>query len=293
MEKLILLVTGASGQLGQELKQLSKRFIQYQFLFTDVDTLDITQAEAVNQYFTDHAIDVCINCAAYTAVDKAEENEALANAVNIDGARNLAQACASHGALMVHFSTDYICSPEQPLPIKETDTPKPTNKYSMSKWLGEEAIRNAHSRHVVLRTSWLYSTYGQNFVKTMLRLAKERDQLGVVYDQVGTPTYARDVAICLFIMIERIGDEPENTELLGTFNLSNEGVCSWYDLAAALFTLTKTTIELKPIRTEQYPLPAKRPAYSVLDKTKIGATYGIVMPHWLKSLKDCLKRMKK
>jgi len=210
--------------------------------------------------------------------------------VNETGAAHLAKACAAYQAVLIHLSTDYIFNPTEALPIDEDLPPDPVNKYGISKYKGEEAIRRATAKHVILRTSWLYSTHGHNFFKTMLRLSATRDTLSIVYDQVGTPTYAGDLARAIMHVIAQIGQHPNNAELLGTFNYSHEGICSWYDFAVAIFELESKNVRVHPIRTEQYPLPAKRPAYSVLDKTKFKNTYNLSVPHWREGLMACIKK---
>ncbi len=281
-----ILVTGANGQIGRELQHLAIEFEQQiEMIAADRSVLDITDAEAVRNYFETHDIDICVNCAAYTAVDKAEKESELAHLVNQTAVKNLASICAEKGANFIHFSTDYVYHNQQNTPFKEDDPTQPQSVYAHSKLKGEEEALLAHPKTMIIRTSWVYSFFGHNFVKTMQRLGKDRDLLNVVFDQVGTPTYAYDIARTVLHIIR-------NDDLqAGIFNYSNEGVCSWYDFAIAIFELSEIDCNVLPIESKDYPTPAKRPPFSVLNKEKIKHTFGIDIPHWRSSLKHCLARL--
>lgn len=281
-----ILVTGAHGQVGSELQALQATYPQWSFVFTDRDALDISDVHAVNRFFEQAAqrFDYCINCAAYTAVDRAESERALATAINVDGPRFLAQACQYHQVRLLHLSTDYVYHSLHQTPYVETDLTAPQSVYGSTKLQGELAAQAACAATLIVRTSWVYSRFGNNFVKTMVRLGQERDALSVVVDQVGTPTYARDLAQALLHLIEQ---HPDTFE--GVYHYSNEGVCSWYDFAHAIFELKNIQCQLSPIPTKDYPTPAQRPPYSVLDKTKIKTTFGLTIPHWRDSLRACLE----
>ncbi len=286
-----ILVTGANGQLGSEIRARVMEYkdeTQNQYFFTDRKELDITDASAVEAFVSMYHIDTIINCAAYTAVDKAEEESALAYRINRDAAETLARTAKTSGAWLIHISTDYVFDGTACRPLKETDPVDPQGVYGRSKLEGEEVIRRiAPEGALIIRTSWVYSSMGQNFVKTMLRLGNEREKIGVVYDQIGTPTYAADLAAAiLFIM-----DAGKRDEGVDTLHYSNEGVCSWYDFAHSIFEMRQLECTIDPIATEAYPTPAKRPPYSVLDKSKIKEKYGIAIPYWRDSLKTCLDKM--
>jgi len=282
-----ILVTGANGQVGSELQAIQNQYIRWSFHFHDVDTLDITNAEMVRDFFEKNQINACINCAAYTAVDKAESDQDTAYAVNVTGAENLAKACADRGGAMIHYSTDYVYHGTQNRPFRETDATSPGGVYAATKLEGDERVLAANSRAVALRTSWVYSSFGHNFVKTMLRLGKERDQLTVIFDQVGTPTYARDIAVATLDILQKL-ERGNAEELSGIYHFSNEGVTSWYDFAKAIFEIENINCRVLPIETKDYPTPAARPHFSVLNKAKIKAAFDIEIPHWRDSLKDCL-----
>ena len=277
-----VLVTGANGQLGNEMRVVSQSQEGIIYHFTDVAELDICDEEAVERFVSDNSIDCIVNCAAYTNVNKAEEDTVLCDKLNHLAPANLARVAARHGAALIHVSTDYVFNGEHYVPYKEDDTTCPNSVYGVTKLAGEEAIQALCPNAVIIRTAWLYSTFGNNFVKTMLRLGSERAELGVVFDQIGTPTYARDLARAIQCIINK-GVVP------GVYHYSNEGVCSWYDFTKAIFALGGiTACELKPLHTDEYPTPAARPHYSVLDKTKIKQTYGVEVPYWMDSLKECL-----
>lgn len=287
-----ILVTGASGQLGTAIRQAAANWPAFKFYFTDVQELDITDEAAVKNYFANHSITHCINCAAYTAVDKAESNEDLAHTINVKAARILAQACAQKQARLLHISTDYVYHNDVNRPLLEDDPTNPQSVYASTKLAGDQAACEAAPNTVVIRTSWVYGTHGHNFVKTMLRLGAERDQLSVVFDQIGTPTYTLDLAHTLLHIIasDSNGSIPKD-KIGGVYHYANEGVTSWYDFALAIFEQANITCEVIPIVSAQYPTPAARPSYSVLDKNKIKATFGIAIPHWRKSLKHCVKAL--
>lgn len=280
-----ILITGCNGQLGNELQLLEKNYPNHQWLNTDVEELDITNQLAVNQFVAENKVDGIINCAAYTAVDKAESDRQLATALNTEAPAYLAAAIEKRGGWLLHISTDYVFDGTNHTPYVETDTPCPDSVYGSTKLAGEMGVMKFCRKTMIIRTGWLYSTFGNNFVKTMLRLGRERDKLGVVFDQVGTPTYAHDLAQAIMTAIEQ-GVKP------GIFHFSDEGVCSWYDFAKAIHRMAGINrCQVSPLHTEEYPTPASRPHYSVLDKTKIKQTYGIVIPQWEESLQKCLERM--
>ena len=279
-----LLVTGANGQVGSELRALANNYPSIQWHFTDHSELDITEEKAVQHYFDQQAFDYCINCAAYTAVDKAESEAEKAAAINVEGVRHLAQACYQTGTRLLHLSTDYVYHSAQNTPFGEEAPTGPKSVYGSTKLAGELAAIAAQPETLVVRTSWVYSSFGNNFVKTMLRLGKERDELSVVFDQVGSPTYARDLAIALMEIITQ-----QKEIFRGIYHYSNEGVCSWYDFAHAIFELNHLDCQLAPIETKDYPTPAQRPPFSLLNKRKIKADFGLAIPHWRESLKACLE----
>ena len=280
-----ILITGANGQLGNEMRVLSAENPEYTYFFTDVAELDICDAKAVLDFVKVNQINVIVNCAAYTAVDKAEENVELCTNLNADAVGYLAKAAEANEAEFIQISTDYVFDGTAHIPYQETAPTCPNSVYGHTKLVGEQNALTFCTRSMVIRTAWLYSTFGNNFVKTMIRLGKERESLGVIFDQVGTPTYARDLARAIFAAI-RQGVVP------GVYHFSNEGVCSWYDFTKAIHRLAGiTTCCVKPLHTEEYPTPAKRPHYSVLDKTKIKNMYGIEIPYWEDSLKECINAL--
>lgn len=288
-----ILVTGSKGQVGQELQLLAKYFNNFNFIFTDVEELDITDERGVLDFATTQPFDYCINCAAYTAVDKAESNEALARKINVDGATNLAKASKANNALLLQISTDYVYHNTQNTPFKEDDPTHPQGVYAQTKLDGDVAAQANNPRTMVIRTSWVYSTFGHNFVKTMLRLGKERDKLTVIFDQIGTPTYARNLASAMLTIIQKIENGEVAAEVANDlFHFSNEGVTSWYDFAHAIFDLENIDCKVSPIETKDYPTPAKRPPFSLLNKGKIKATFGIEIPYWRDSLKKCLEELR-
>lgn len=280
-----ILVTGGNGQLGSELREIARNFPDYYFLFTDISDLDITAHNEVRDFIERNNINVIINCAAYTAVDKAESEPELADAINHLAIANFAQIAKDKNIKLIHISTDYIFDGTNHKPNVETDTPNPQSVYGQTKLDGELAMHQINpANSIIIRTSWVYSKFGNNFVKTMLRLAETRDEISVVSDQIGTPTNAADLANVILTIIPQI-----NNLNVDTFHFSNEGVVSWYDFALAIFEIKKNPCNVNPISTEQYPTPAKRPYYSLLNKAKIKQTYNIDISHWRDSLCQALK----
>lgn len=283
---LNVLVTGSNGQLGSEIHELSTNY-PYQFFFMDRTQLDIDDAEALEQFILTHAINAIVNCAAYTAVDKAETETEKAYAINANAVKTLASLSKKHAIKLIHISTDYVFDGTHFQPYCENHTTNPLSVYGKSKRAGEEALLEVNPTNaIIIRTSWVYSSYGNNFVKTMLRLAKERESLNVIYDQIGTPTYAKDLAYAILEILPKI-----DTKTVEIYHYSNEGVASWYDFAKEINSCANLTCKIEPITTEQYPLPAKRPYYSLLDKAKIKKTFGITIPYWKESLKVCLSQI--
>ncbi len=283
-----ILVTGANGQLGNSIRLIANQHPQYNFLFTDVDTLDITDAAAVKAMVKDNQVNYILNCAAYTAVDKAEDNEDLCRRLNCDAVHVLGEAAREANAKIIHVSTDYVFSGTSYRPYKETDDTRPVSAYGRTKLAGEEALVKVCPDAVIIRTAWLYSEFGNNFVKTVLRLGKERDQLGFVFDQAGTPTYAGDLAEAILTVVT--ADE-KGTFVPGIYHYSNEGVCSWYDFTVKVLQIAGIECSVRPIETKDYPTRAVRPPYSVLNKGKIKEIYGVTIPHWEESLRICLKKL--
>ncbi|MDA9277739.1 dTDP-4-dehydrorhamnose reductase [Polaribacter sp.] len=286
-----VLITGSNGQLGSEIRELVANYCKLDLIFRNSHELDICSFEALSDFIIDHKINVVINCAAYTAVDMAEENAETAEQVNSIGVSNLVNALAKVNGKLIHISTDYVFDGDHFLPYKESDLVSPIGVYGETKRAGELAVINSAIDSIVIRTSWLYSFYGNNFVKTMLRLGNEKENLGVIFDQVGTPTYARDLAkTCLEILS---GDSSANISKNGNlYHYSNEGVTSWYDFAISIMELGGETCKVKPIQTKDYITLAKRPQYSVLNKSKIKTDFKIEIPYWRDSLKDCIEKIK-
>lgn len=282
-----ILVTGCNGQLGNEIQLLEKGNGKHVFFNTDVNELDITDENAINAFVDANNIDGIINCAAYTAVDKAESNEAMCHTLNATAPGYLAAAMGKRGGWMVQVSTDYVFDGTKHTPYSETDPTCPDSVYGRTKLEGEQLVRQHCERALIVRTAWLYSIFGNNFVKTMIRLGKEKTELGVIFDQIGTPTYARDLAVAIMTAVEK-GIIP------GIYHFSNEGVTSWYDFTKAIHRIADISgCHVRPIHTEEYPTPARRPHYSVLDKTKIKATYNIEVPYWEESLAECISKLDK
>ena len=280
-----ILITGCNGQLGNEMQLLEKENPQHTYFNTDVAELDITNQAAIEAYVEEHQIDGIVNCAAYTAVDKAEENEALCQLLNAEAPAYLAHAMGKRGGWMIQISTDYVFDGTKHTPYVENDETCPNSVYGKTKLVGELNVQKLCERSMIIRTAWLYSTFGNNFVKTMIRLGNEKPELGVIFDQIGTPTYARDLAVCIMTAINQ-GVKP------GIYHFSNEGVISWYDFTKAIHRIAGiTSCHVRPLHTAEYPTPAARPHYSVLDKTKVKQTYGIEVPYWEESLCECIERL--
>jgi len=293
---MTILITGANGQVGQCFQQLAAKFPQWNFIFNDFPELDITNRKAVFRFFRsfqdDKRIKWCINCAAYTAVDKAESEPVLAKKINVLGAKNLAEACAAQGIPLVHLSTDYVYHNRQNTPFRESDPVSPKSVYARTKLAGDRAALKANPLAIIIRTSWVYSEFGNNFVKTMLRLGSERPALNVVFDQIGTPTYAPDLATAILKIIQKVENKevaPENAA--GIWHYSNEGVTSWYDFAKAIFEIKNLSCRVNPIETKDFPTPAQRPPFSLLNKGKIKAGFGLEIPYWRDSLAICLRKL--
>jgi len=286
-----VLITGSNGQLGSEIKELATNYKKLDFIFKDLPELDICNFKALQAFIIDHNINAVINCAAYTAVDKAEEESIIATKVNYEGVLNIVNALAKVNGKLIHISTDYVFDGDHFLPYKESDSVSPIGVYGETKRAGELAVINSAIDSMVIRTSWLYSSYGNNFVKTMLRLGSEKENLGVIFDQVGTPTYARDLAkTCLEILCENTSENiSENGSL---YHYSNEGVASWYDFAISIMELGGKNCKVNPIQTKDYPTLTKRPHYSVLNKSKIKIDFKIEISYWRDSLKDCIEKIK-
>lgn len=280
---MVVIVTGANGQLGQSLQSIADNYSNIEFVFCDSKQLNITDYDNVNAVFEEFTPDFCINAAAYTAVDKAESEPEKAYSINVLGAQNLAKICKINNTVLLHVSTDFVFNGTKTTPYTELDEPNPTGVYGQTKLDGEDAIRKIWEKHFIVRTSWVYSQFGNNFMKTMLRLASEREELSVVNDQIGTPTNAVDLAEVL-IKICLANYQIPTTNYFGIYNFSNEGQCSWYDFAKKIFEINNITIDLHPIPTASYPTPAKRPAYSVLDKSKIKNVFGVQIDTWENSL---------
>ena len=283
-----ILVTGANGQLGSEMRRLGA-VSPNNYIFTDVAELDITDAVAVAVFVKQYSIEAIVNCAAYTNVDKAESDEQTAELINATAVGNLAIAAKEAGATLFHVSTDYVFGLEGNTPRTEDMPTAPLGVYGLTKLHGEHAIKESGCKALILRTAWLYSEFGNNFLKTMMRLTAEREQLNVVFDQVGTPTYAGDLALAIFSIIE--AGVYEGNE--GVYHFSNEGACSWYDFAVEIAAAAgNTRCRINPCHSSEFPSPVTRPPYSVLDKTKIKDTFGIDIPHWRESMEYCIKRIK-
>lgn len=277
-----ILVTGCNGQLGSSLRREIDNDPDIEAVYTDYDTLDITNREAVERFLSDHRFDIIVNCAAYTAVDKAESDEILASALNTGAVGNLGEAAVKTGAKVIHISTDYVFSGQGFRPYEENDEPYPQGIYGRTKLEGEALLTSFCQNAMIIRTAWLYSEFGKNFVKTMLDLAETRPEINVVADQIGTPTYAGDLATAIYTIIKHEKWIP------GIYHFTDEGVASWYDFTKAIFEIAGKEVKVNPIPTSAYPTPAKRPLYSVLSKSKIKNTYGIEIPYWRDSLRKCL-----
>jgi len=282
-----ILVTGSNGQLGNELQRLAPEFPGFKFLFTDVGELDITDEMAVDSMISEKNPEAIINCAAYTAVDKAEKEEELAYRINAKAPGNLAKAAARHNLFLIHISTDYVFGGTGYRPYAEDDKKDPVSVYAKSKLAGEAEVLTHAKTALILRTSWLYSEFGHNFVKTIIKYGKERGALKVVYDQIGSPTYAHDLAQAIITILQNCA-KPKGVNV---YHYANEGVASWYDFAEAILEITGIPCKLTPIETHEYPLPAARPFYSVLKKEKIKQAFNLEIPYWRESLAVCLNRL--
>lgn len=280
-----VLVTGANGQLGASIREATAQSL-HRYIFTDIDELDITNKDAIRRTIDAQPIDVIVNCAAYTHVDKAEDDYSAADALNRQAVSDLATVAKESDAVLIHISTDYVFQGDRVIPYKEDDPPRPAGVYGKTKLAGEEAIRAAGCKHIIIRTSWLYSPYGHNFVKTMLKLTAENPTVKVVFDQTGTPTYAYDLATAIVRLIES-----DRLDKEGIYHFSNEGAISWYDFAQAINELAQHHCNVSPCHSDEFPSKAPRPAFSVLDKTKIKKTFDISIPYWRDSLKDCINRL--
>lgn len=287
MTKTQILVTGKQGQLGQSIQQIVSDYPQCNVTFVGRDALDLSNSDSIKAFFARNRFDAIINCAAYTAVDKAESEPELANQINHLAVKQLAEIAKQQDAILIHISTDYVFDGTNHQPYTETDITNPQNVYGQTKLSGEQAIKAINPKGCIIRTSWVYSEYGNNFVKTMLRLGQERESLSIIYDQVGSPTYATDLAHACLALVENPVGEHE----IQIFHYSNEGVCSWYDFAQGIFEYAKIPCNVLPIPTKDYPTPAKRPHYSLLNKAKIKQTYHLKIPYWKDGLKKCLSKL--
>lgn len=284
-----ILVTGANGQLGQALKKIAADYPAFSFIYTDFNELDITSEDAVRNFFSQQEIHALVNCAAYTAVDKAESDEDLAFKLNFQAVLNLATICQEYNTQLLHISTDYVFDGASNVPYTEESDANPASIYGSSKLRGEAAAIGSNPGTIVIRTSWLYSEFGVNFVKRMRELMQEKDNLNVVFDQTGTPTYAVDLAKTILTVLTRVWDAPDNYG--GVYHYSNEGVTSWYDFAVAIREITGVSCTVAPITSDKYPTPAKRPSYSVMNKQKIKDTFSLQIPYWRDSLQVCIKNL--
>ncbi len=281
-----ILITGSHGQLGNEMQQAANRFPAFNYIYTDVEELDICDKAVLNAFIKANHVNIIVNCAAYTAVDKAEDDVELCYKINSDAVRNIGEVANENGLKVVHISTDYVFDGTNYLPYSEDQAVCPATVYGKSKLAGEQALFESCKQAVILRTAWLYSSFGNNFVKTMMKLGTERDSLNVIFDQVGTPTYAADLADAILNIISHESFVP------GIYHFSDEGVCSWYDFTKTIHRIAGITCDVHPIETKDYPARTPRPHYSVLNKAIIKSTYGIVIPYWEESLERCIKILK-
>ena len=281
-----ILVTGANGQLGNEMRLMAQNS-SYHYIFTDVEELDITDFNAILQTVKEKEIQIIVNCAAYTNVDKAENDFDIANALNNIAVGRLANVAKAQNATLIHISTDYVFNGNNHIPYTEDDITDPIGVYGKTKLAGEETIKKVGCNYIILRTAWLYSKWGNNFVKTMQKLTLEKDSLSVIFDQIGSPTYAKDLAHAISLIIER-----NMLNQQGIYHYSNEGVCSWFDFAKEICELSGHNCNITPIHSQEYPSKVTRPHYSVLDKTKFKETFGIPVPYWKDSLKKCINELK-
>jgi dTDP-4-dehydrorhamnose reductase len=286
-----ILLTGAYGQLGREIMDWKDAYPDLEILGTDIDTLDITDRGAVDAFFRKSQPGWLINGAAYTAVDQAEDEPVKAEQINAMAPGILAEACKKYQARMIHVSTDYVFDGHGYRPYREDDPVHPQSVYGHTKWLGEQKCLEAHPESLIIRTSWLYSMYGKNFVKTILRLGREKESLRVVFDQVGTPTYARDLARAILEIVNG-APTPQGRFIPGIYHYANEGACSWYDFARAILEMAHVACPVIPVRSEEFKSKASRPHYSILDKSKIKKVYALVIPEWRESLAECIQKLK-
>ncbi len=285
-----ILVTGSNGQLGRSLKKIAKHYHQYEINFATRAELDLSKRDSIANFFEDKQFDLIINCAAYTAVDKAESEAELADQVNHHAVRQIAEIATHKQVKLIHISTDYVFNGQQYRPYIETDNVDPQGVYGLTKLKGEQAVLEAMANNaLIIRTSWVYSEFGHNFVKTMLKLASDRDSLNVIFDQIGTPTYATDLAKTIMEMVQR--ESFQHNVSNNIVHYSNEGVCSWYDFAQTIFELSNIPCDVSPIETKDYPTAATRPHYSLLNKAKIKQHYQLTIPYWKDSLRTCLKAL--
>ena len=281
-----ILITGSHGQLGNEMQQAAAGFPAFRFLYTDVEDLDICDKKALDAFVKTNQVNIIVNCAAYTAVDKAEDDEALCYKINADAVRNIGEVASANNLKVVHISTDYVFDGTNYIPYTEDQPVCPSTVYGKSKLAGEQALMGTCKQVVILRTAWLYSSFGNNFVKTMMKLGTERDSLNVIFDQIGTPTYAADLANTILKVLSHTEFVP------GLYHFSDEGVCSWYDFTKTIHRIAGITCDVRPIETKDYPARTPRPHYSVLNKAKIKSTYDLVIPHWEESLEKCIGILK-
>ncbi len=285
-----ILVTGSQGQLGSEIQRKAESN-SHHYLFTDKEELDICRESEVRSFFENNSIDYIINCAAYTAVDKAEKEIDKALLVNATAPRILSEISHAYKAAILHISTDFVFDGRSCKPYVESDKTAPVNVYGQTKLEGETRLIKENPRHIIIRTSWLYSAYGRNFVRTMLKAGKEKKEINVISDQVGTPTYAEDLASVILTIVEKTIDQQSDANIWGIYHYSNEGVASWYDFAYEILDISGIKQPVRPVNGSTYPTPARRPHFSVLDKSKIKSTFMLEIPHWKESLANCLKRM--
>ena len=278
-----ILITGSNGQLGNEMRQIAKSYSQFNYIYTDIEELDICNKTNLDDFVKLNKVDFIVNCAAYTAVDKAENDTELCYKINFEAVKNIAEIASKHQIKVVHISTDYVFDGTNYIPYTEEEQVCPYTVYGKSKLAGEQTLIENCKDAIVIRTSWLYSSFGNNFVKTMIKLGKERDLLNVIFDQIGTPTYAADLADTIMKILIH-----ENFTT-GIYHFSNEGVCSWYDFTKSIHRISGINCNVKPIESKEYPTPTPRPHFSVLNKAKIKSTYGLNIPHWEESLEKCLK----
>ena len=280
-----ILITGANGQLGNEMRRVSINS-KNRYIFTDVAELNITDKAAIRKMIDGEKISVVVNCAAYTNVDKAEDDETTADLLNNKAVRNIAEACKEFNATLVHISTDYVFQGDKNTPRKEDEPTNPMGAYGRTKLAGEESVKHSGCKYIIIRTAWLYSPYGKNFVKTMRKLTSDKDSIKVVFDQVGTPTYAGDLADVIYKIIE-----DNMLDKTGFYHFSNEGVCSWYDFAQEICALSGNACDIEPCHSDEFPSKVQRPSFSVLDKTKIKETFDVKIPYWKESLKRCINEL--